>query len=90
MLRTETRDFVLCSANVIELEEWAEAIHIAQAQLHEHELQQVGLGKLFMVVVGADDLMPSSIGAEGNMRPYCVAVLGKQKYETNVDEGGGW
>lgn len=48
VLRTESRDFVLCSVNAADLEEWAEAIRIAGQNSHQKDLMnapQIGKGK---------------------------------------------
>jgi hypothetical protein len=88
VLRTEERDYVVCAANVLELEEWAEAIHVASAQQHQHDLLLAPeIGKLFVVILGAENLMPHGVGGEKEMKPYCVANLSKQKYQTRTEAG---
>jgi hypothetical protein len=88
VLRTELRDYVVCSANVIELEEWAEAIHVAGAQLHQQDLLLMPeVGKLFLVILGAENLYCNAIGGDGQMRPSCVASLARQKYTTPAASG---
>ncbi len=88
VLRTELRDFVVCAANVIDLEEWAEAIHVAGAQLHQHDLMLMPeIGKLFVVILGAENLYCNAVGSEAFMRPSCVASLARQKYTTTAASG---
>ena len=88
ILRTELRDFVMCGPSVIELDEWREAIQVASGQQHQHDLAlNPSVGKLFVVILGAENLMPNNVGGEASMRPYCVASLAKQKYETQAHAG---
>ena len=90
VLRTEQRDFVVCSANVVELEDWAEAINIAGQQVHQKDLMSLpAFGKLFVVVLGAQNLITSYVGSQSSLRAYCVAILARQKYTTAVDETNG-
>lgn len=85
VLRTEMRDFVVCAQNLIELEEWAEAIKLAMAHAHHHDLMQSPeIGKLFVVIIGAQNLMVAPTG-----RPYCVVSLARQKYNTQMDDKNG-
>lgn len=87
VLRTELRDFVVCAPNVIELEEWNEAIHIASQQLHQQDLLLLPeIGKLYLVIVEAENLY-CQIGGEAQMRPSCVASLSRQKYTTPTEMG---
>jgi hypothetical protein len=88
VLRTELRDFVVCSANVIELDEWSEAIHVASQQLHQQDLLLMPeIGKLYLVIVEAENLFCHQVGGEGQMRPCCVASLSRQKYTTPTETG---